>query len=125
MIKFAVKVGLAASAVYYTKQQGIWRDSDESLKAYNKIKSELCPYVKQITSRVPIELPQVPKADSATLLLKQCWNKGVHASFVFLINLPEYTKEYTRKGLETLTSNEDLKKFIDSFSTESNEPTKK
>lgn len=54
--RFGVKVAIAGSAVYYLAEQGVWKNSDEAHKVYGKINSAVCPYIKQVTSQVPIEV---------------------------------------------------------------------
>lgn len=56
LYRFGVKVGIAAGAVYYLSEQGVWKSSDESIKIYGKLNTILSPYVKQVTEKVPIEV---------------------------------------------------------------------
>lgn len=58
LYRFGIKVGIAAGAVYYLSEQGVWKSSDESHKIYGKLNTILSPYVKQVTEKVPIEVRQ-------------------------------------------------------------------
>lgn len=54
--RFGIKVGIAAGTVYYLSEQGVWKNSDEAHKVYDKLNTALSPYVKQVTEKVPIEV---------------------------------------------------------------------
>lgn len=56
LFRFAVKVGLATAAVYYVKDQGVWKNSNESIKTYEKLKETVKPYVQDLKSQIPIEV---------------------------------------------------------------------
>ncbi|XP_072384266.1 MICOS complex subunit MIC13 homolog QIL1 isoform X1 [Diabrotica undecimpunctata] len=114
--RFAIKAGIAATAVYYIKEQGVWKQSDESIKAYEKIKEVACPYVKELTSQIPYELPKLPESDVASSIVKESWNKGVLVTFKFLSDLPDSTRELTAKGIDAIKQNEEVKKLLNSSS---------
>lgn len=54
--RFGIKVGIAASAIYYLKEQGVFKDSDEAHKVYGRINSALQPYLQEAKKHVPIEV---------------------------------------------------------------------
>lgn len=58
LYRFGIKLGIAAGAVYYLSEQGVWRSSDESHQIYGKLNTILSPYVKQVTENVPIEVSE-------------------------------------------------------------------
>ncbi|XP_050293125.1 MICOS complex subunit MIC13 homolog QIL1 isoform X2 [Anthonomus grandis grandis] len=118
MIKFAVKAGLAATAVYYIKEQGIFKNSDEAIASAQRLKTAVNPYISEIKSQIPVELPEVPHTENVGQLAKEYWNCGVRATFAFLIKLPDYTKEYASKGAESLMENQEIRNFIESFTSE-------
>ncbi|XP_017781535.1 PREDICTED: MICOS complex subunit MIC13 homolog QIL1 [Nicrophorus vespilloides] len=125
MLKFGVKVGVCAGAGYYLSQEGVWGDSTESLKFYNKIKEASKPYVKDLTTQMNIEIPDLPNSDCISYATKQCWNAGVTKTFEFLKDLPEHTCEWTDKGWKAVNGNPEIKKFIDSFTAPPALPEKK
>ncbi|KAK9871252.1 hypothetical protein WA026_011526 [Henosepilachna vigintioctopunctata] len=124
LIRLSVKVGLAATAVYYLKEEGVWKDSDISLKALDKLKQTSEPYVQQIKAQVPLELPKLPETEEMHQLVGNYWNKGVLASFDFLQNLPGHVTVWTEKGVDMVLQNEDIKKFIEDLSNSSKESVK-
>lgn len=54
--RFGIKVGIAAGAVYYLKEQGVFRSSDEAHQVYGKIGNALQPYVQEVKKQLPIEV---------------------------------------------------------------------
>lgn len=54
--RFTIKVGLASAAVYYVKEQGVWKNSNESIKTYEKLKETVKPYAQDLKAQIPIEV---------------------------------------------------------------------
>lgn len=54
--RFGIKVGIAAGAVYYLKEQGVFKSSDEAHQVYGKINNALQPYVQEVKKQIPIEV---------------------------------------------------------------------
>lgn len=54
--RFGIKAGIAAGAVYYLNEQGVWKDSEEAHKIYGKLNTVLTPYAKQISEQVSFEV---------------------------------------------------------------------
>ncbi|KAL1513247.1 hypothetical protein ABEB36_002680 [Hypothenemus hampei] len=126
MIKFSIKAGLATAAIYYVREQGIWRNSDEAIEASNKIKSAVKPYVDEVKAQIPIEMPKIPETDNICQTAQQYWNLGVRATFSFLVHLPDYSKEYANKGADALLGNQEVANLFNSFtSSESSKPVTK
>lgn len=50
--------------------------------------------------------------------MKQYWNEGVTATFVYIGDFPQHVTSWTAKGVEAAKSNEELKKFFNSLSTQ-------
>ncbi|XP_076259576.1 MICOS complex subunit MIC13 homolog QIL1-like isoform X2 [Rhynchophorus ferrugineus] len=117
MIKFAIKAAIAGTAVYYVNEQGIWNKSEESIQSYKRLRTAVDPYIQEVTKQIPVELPEIPQTDNVPQLGKECWNRGVKASFAFLVKLPNYTVEYSNKAVDALLANDEIKKFVDSFSS--------
>lgn len=56
IFRFAVKLGLAGGAVYYVADQGVWKDSTETTKLFEKINEGLKPYLQEAKAQIPIEV---------------------------------------------------------------------
>ncbi|KAJ3641125.1 hypothetical protein Zmor_027643 [Zophobas morio] len=112
MIRFAIKAGLAAGAVYYIKEEGIWKESQEALKAYDKLNTAMEPYVGEIRKQIPFELPKIPASDRTTENIQLYWNKGVTSSFEFLSELPGLVSTWTRNGVNAVLENPEVKKLL-------------
>lgn len=54
--RFGIKVGIAAGAVYYLKEQGVFRSSDEAHQVYGKINNALQPYVQEVKKQLPVQV---------------------------------------------------------------------
>lgn len=54
--RFGIKVGIAGGAIYYLKEQGVFRSSDEAHQVYGKINSALQPYVQEVKKQLPVEV---------------------------------------------------------------------
>lgn len=67
----------------------------------------------------------MPETENSGQLAKEYWNAGVRATFRFLVNLPDCTKAYAKKGVDALLENPEIKKFVDSFSTPPDSKTTK
>ncbi|XP_018579220.1 MICOS complex subunit MIC13 homolog QIL1 isoform X2 [Anoplophora glabripennis] len=117
MIKFAVKVGLATAAVYYVKEQGVWKNSNESIKTYEKLKETAKPYVQDLKAQLPVELPELPETERLSSLAKRSWNKGVMVTFKYISQFPNTVSNWTNKGIQKALENEDIKNFVNSFSS--------
>ncbi|XP_044262276.1 MICOS complex subunit MIC13 homolog QIL1 [Tribolium madens] len=113
MFRFAIKAGLAASAVYYLNNEGIWKESNESLKAYDKLNTTLKPYVQEVRKQVPFELPEIPSGGSKVYNIQTCWNTGVTSTFQFLSELPNKMNKWAEEGVSAILQNPDMKKILD------------
>lgn len=61
-------------------------------------------------------MPEVPETENVFQLTKEYWNLGVRSTFAFLVKLPDYSREYTKKAADALLENPEIKNFADSFS---------
>ncbi|XP_069674933.1 MICOS complex subunit MIC13 homolog QIL1-like [Periplaneta americana] len=96
LLKFGIKAGMVGGVVYYTVDEGVWKDSEHTTQLYSKIYKTVAPYVKE----VPVEVPELPKMDEISFMAKNYWNKGVVASFIFLSDLPNKTTEWSKQGYD-------------------------
>jgi len=99
--RFLLRGGLLGGAVYYTRQVGIWGDSDQSDKLYNTVKSELSPYVEKAKKQLPFEVPQLPRTGEMRFLAKHYYNEGVKNTFRFIHMLPCYAGRGLKKVKDT------------------------
>lgn len=67
----------------------------------------------------------MPETENSCQLAKEYWNAGVRATFRFLVKLPDCTKAYAKKGVDVLLENPEIKKFVDSFSSQPDTKTNK
>lgn len=54
--RFGIKVGIAVGAVYYIKEQGVFKSSDDAHQVYGKINNALQPYVQELKKQLPVEV---------------------------------------------------------------------
>lgn len=87
-----------SSAIYFTIDKGVWKDSETTSVLYEDLKKKIKPLMKPVLEQIPFELPKLPKTGDMVSTAKTTWNKGVLASCLFLIGLPELTWEYAKKG---------------------------
>jgi len=52
LYRFGVKAGIVGGVVYYTVEEGVWRDSKQTTELYSKIYKNVAPYIKE----VPVEV---------------------------------------------------------------------
>ncbi|KAL0271155.1 UNVERIFIED_CONTAM: hypothetical protein PYX00_008343 [Menopon gallinae] len=100
MFRLGLKAGVIASAVYFTVDSGVWKDSETTTELYYKIKGEVTPYVKPVVDLVPFELPKIPKTGDMCSSAKTAWNKGVMASCLFLSNFCDKAWDTTCDGIK-------------------------
>ncbi|KAB0802435.1 hypothetical protein PPYR_04621 [Photinus pyralis] len=115
MIKFAVKAGIALGTVYYASDHGLWKDSHETLELYNKMCETASPYLDQAKDYLPVQIPELPKSNQTSYLLKRLWNKGVSTSCLFLADLPDNISKWTKNSFDVVMSNGEIKKLFGTF----------
>ncbi|KAK0083660.1 hypothetical protein PV325_008434 [Microctonus aethiopoides] len=116
IIRFAVKSSLAGGIVYYTIQEGLWSNADDTIKLYGKIYGNVAPYVKE---NIPKEIPQLPSVGTMTNCAKGMWNNGVKTSIKFVSELPNHISN----GVDSLIAMSGAKEAIEGIKT-NGEPTK-
>ncbi|XP_045463487.1 MICOS complex subunit MIC13 homolog QIL1 [Harmonia axyridis] len=115
LISFAVKLGVAGTAIYYMKKEGLWDDSEVSLKALDRLKEVSQPHLEQIKAQVPLDLPKLPETEQMHQMVGVYWNRGILATFDFLQHLPTHVSNWTDKGMDMALKNEEVKKLIENF----------
>ncbi|CAG4991642.1 unnamed protein product [Parnassius apollo] len=91
MLKFGIKSAVLGSAVYYTVDKGVWKDSATTQVLYEELEKGMSPYVGELKQKIPVELPPLPSNDRISYLFKYYWNCGVKTTFEFLVELPTHT----------------------------------
>lgn len=112
MLKFGLKVGLVAGTAYYLTEEGVWDNSIETEKLYNKISSACKPYKDQVKNKLPFEVPQLPEADKVSFAAKHYWNRGVQSTFGFVAELPANTCRWTRQGINAVKNNKEIQNMF-------------
>jgi len=114
MIKFGLKVGIAAGACYYLAEEGVWKESTETSKLYSRLGNAISPMIKEVTAQVPIQIPELPNSKCISYMTKQYWNAGVTNTFSFIGDLPEHISGWTESGMKALGENPEVRKLVDS-----------
>ncbi|XP_049869825.1 MICOS complex subunit MIC13 homolog QIL1-like isoform X2 [Pectinophora gossypiella] len=104
MLKFAVKSAILGSAVYYTIDKGVWKDSSTTAALYEELEEGVSPYVGELKKQIPYQLPPLPTNDRVSYLFKYYWNCGVKATFKFLIELPTHASTAASKTYSMVSS---------------------
>ncbi|KAJ0178947.1 hypothetical protein K1T71_005722 [Dendrolimus kikuchii] len=104
MLKFGVKSAVLGSAVYYTIDKGVWKDSATTSALYEDLESGVSPYVGELKKQIPYELPPLPSNDRVSYLFKYYWNCGVKATFRFLVDLPSHTTNAATKAYDFIST---------------------
>ncbi|XP_044760992.1 MICOS complex subunit MIC13 homolog QIL1 isoform X2 [Coccinella septempunctata] len=99
------------------KKEGVWNDSEVSLKALDRLKEASKPHFDQLKEQVPLDLqlPKLPETEQMHQMVGVYWNRGVIATFNFLQNLPTHVSNWTDKGLDIALKNDEIKKFVDNL----------
>ncbi|XP_026496894.1 MICOS complex subunit MIC13 homolog QIL1 [Vanessa tameamea] len=104
MLKFGIKSAILGSAVYYTVDKGVWKDSAKTNELYQELEKGMSPYVGELKKQIPYELPPLPSNDRLTYLFKYYWNSGVKATFTFLVDLPTHASNATTKSYNFISA---------------------
>ncbi|XP_059056782.1 MICOS complex subunit MIC13 homolog QIL1 [Achroia grisella] len=104
MLKFGLKSAILGSAVYYTVDKGIWKDSSTTTALYEDLEKGVSPYVGELKKQIPYELPPLPSNDRISYLFKYYWNCGVKTTFQFLVDLPTHTSNAATKTYNLISS---------------------
>ncbi|KAJ8664210.1 hypothetical protein QAD02_010812 [Eretmocerus hayati] len=87
--RFAIKSSIAGGCAYYTVQEGLWSSPEESAKFYNKLYTQISPYVsKNVPKEVLDEIHHIPTPSDIKTVVASYWNCGVSTSVKFLADLP-------------------------------------
>ncbi|CAH2229927.1 MICOS complex subunit MIC13 homolog QIL1-like [Pararge aegeria] len=104
MLKFTVKSAILGSAVYYTVDKGVWKDSTTTSELYEELEKGVSPYAGELRKQIPYELPPLPSNDRLTYLFKYYWNCGVKTTFRFLVDLPTHASNAAIKTYDFVSS---------------------
>ncbi|XP_011551416.3 MICOS complex subunit MIC13 homolog QIL1 [Plutella xylostella] len=104
MLKFGIKSAILGSAVYYTIDRGVWKDSDKTAAIYEELEKGASPYVGELKKQIPYELPPLPSNDRISYLFQYYWNCGVKSTFRFLVDLPTHTSNAVTKTYDLISS---------------------
>ncbi|XP_045447046.1 MICOS complex subunit MIC13 homolog QIL1 [Melitaea cinxia] len=104
MLRFGIKSAILGSAVYYTVDKGVWKDSATTSELYEELEKGVSPYVGEFKKQIPYELPPLPSNDRLTYLFKYYWNSGVKATFRFLVDLPTHATNAASKSYNYISA---------------------
>ncbi|XP_017796233.1 PREDICTED: MICOS complex subunit MIC13-like [Habropoda laboriosa] len=103
LLRFTIKSTIVGGIVYYTYEEGLWSNGEETAKLYKKIYVNVAPYVKEnIPKEVTQELSELPSVIHISTFMKTSWNKGVINTMEFISNLPTHTTNGAIKLYETV-----------------------
>lgn len=54
--RFGIKSALLGSAVYYTIDKGVWKDSATTSALYEELEKGVSPYVGELKKQIPYEV---------------------------------------------------------------------
>ncbi|XP_058831048.1 MICOS complex subunit MIC13 homolog QIL1 [Topomyia yanbarensis] len=100
MLKFIAKNGLAGSAVYYTRKEGIWNENTDQV--YERYSSALQPHIASVKQQIPIDVPALPKSGELCFLTTHYYNAGVKNTINFIHRLPCYMGQWTKKASDAI-----------------------
>ncbi|XP_058459475.1 MICOS complex subunit MIC13 homolog QIL1 isoform X2 [Malaya genurostris] len=92
MLKILIKTGLAGSAVYYTRNEGIWNENTD--KVYERYSSAMQPHIASV--------PALPKSGELCFLTTHYYNAGVKNTIYFIHRLPCYLGQWTKQTSDAI-----------------------
>ncbi|KAK2704328.1 MICOS complex subunit MIC13 homolog QIL1-like [Artemia franciscana] len=100
LLKLSAKGGIVVGTFYFTVEQGVWKETNEALKIYERLKSEasdIDKYIPGASKHLERINPQkgIFWSISAHKPLPATWNHGVYTTFKFLDRLPENITQYS------------------------------
>lgn len=54
--RFGIKSAVLGSAVYYTVEKGVWKDSATTTALYEELEQGMSPYVGELKKQIPYEV---------------------------------------------------------------------
>ncbi|XP_058459474.1 MICOS complex subunit MIC13 homolog QIL1 isoform X1 [Malaya genurostris] len=100
MLKILIKTGLAGSAVYYTRNEGIWNENTD--KVYERYSSAMQPHIASVKQQIPIDVPALPKSGELCFLTTHYYNAGVKNTIYFIHRLPCYLGQWTKQTSDAI-----------------------
>ncbi|XP_053682961.1 MICOS complex subunit MIC13 homolog QIL1 [Sabethes cyaneus] len=114
MFRFAIKASLAGGAVYYSRQEGIWKENTDEV--YERYSKALQPHLASVKQQLPFEVPALPKSGELCFLTSHYYNQGVKNTIYFIHRIPCYLGQWTKKATDA------VKKAMDASSVPAAEP---
>jgi len=98
ILKSSLKLGIVGGAVYATIDRGLWGNSQQTIDAYNKLKSYVPKeYIESVTDKVKVENPiEGYLQEYMKKSVKDYWNSGVLCAFYGLSVLPCKISHYSK-----------------------------
>lgn len=56
MSSFAIKGGIAASTIYWSREYKVWGSSTDTAKLYSQLSAHADPSIKQLKAQIPIDV---------------------------------------------------------------------
>lgn len=102
ILKLLVKTGLAGGAVYYSISTGVWGTGKQSEILYKECSNAMQPLCKEVSGKLPFEVPPLPKSGEVRFLAKHYYNEGVKSTIHFIYMLPCYSGQLVKKGYDAI-----------------------
>ncbi|XP_055627677.1 MICOS complex subunit MIC13 homolog QIL1-like [Toxorhynchites rutilus septentrionalis] len=100
MLRFAIKAGLAGGAVYYSRQEGIWKENTDEV--YERYCKALQPHLTSVRQYLPVEVPALPSSGEVNFLTKHYYNEGVKNTIYFIHRIPCYMGQWTKQASDAV-----------------------
>lgn len=55
-LRFGIKSAILGSAVYYTIDKGVWKDSETTSELYEELEKGVSPYVGELKKQIPYDV---------------------------------------------------------------------
>lgn len=126
MSSFAIKSGIVASTIYWSREYKVWGNSKDTAKLYNQLSDQAANPLKQLKSQIPIDVsttvpilsvfslinnsstflqvPLLPSSGEACFLVKHYYNNGVKNTIHFIHRFPCYLGQWAKKAQDTINS---------------------
>jgi len=86
--KLGLQLGIVGGASYFTVQQGVWGNSEEGTKAFQKLVGTVAPSMSEASIS-----SKIPSKQEMNESLRDNWNTGVKTVFDSAGKLPDYAKQ--------------------------------
>jgi len=86
--KLVAQLSIVGGTSYFTLQQGVWGNSEEGTKAFQRLVGTVAPSVSDSTIS-----SKIPSKQEMNESFKENWNSGVKTVFDSAGKLPDYAKQ--------------------------------